>query len=129
MGRERAVVTSGPGGKVVLPDGPRYTGAGQITRRPEPAPPAVGMRRFGPPDLAHPYQLGRHGGARVAPAGLDNRARSRWYYKYDEGARSQRIMRRWIATLPPNRTAPALVAEWHSNRAEMGLSVDLGATR
>ena len=73
------------------------------------------------PDLTHPYQIGRHGGARKEPAGLSAGERREWLFRYDEGAATQKIIRAHIAGLSPTATAPPLVAEWHRNRRLMNL--------
>ena len=75
-------------------------------------------------DLTHPYQQGRHGATRRAPAGLTAAGRRDWFRRYDDGARSGQVMRRWIARLSPTCSAPELVAEWHRNRRLMGITSD-----
>ena len=38
-------------------------------------------------DHDHPFQIGRTGGDRTPPSGLDADGRAEWFRKYDNGAR------------------------------------------
>ena len=44
----------------------------------------------GAPDPDHPFQIGRTGGDRTPPPGLDADGRAEWFRKYDNGARYHR---------------------------------------
>ena len=89
------------------------------------APPQVGVANYGYPDrerllevLSHPYQQGRHGAPRKAPAGLSAAERRDWYRRYDEGRVSFDIFSSWTVR---GDGGDALVAEWKHNRAVLGL--------
>ena len=90
-------------------------------------PPLVTVANYGYPDdrerllevLAHPYQQGRHGAPRKAPAGLDAAERRDWYRRYDEGAVSFDIFSSWV---PRGDGGDALRVEWERNRAVLGLT-------
>ena len=89
-------------------------------------PPKVDVTVYGYPEnrerilavLTHPYQQGRHGASRKAPAGLTAAERRGWYYWYDQGKVSYDIFVSWT---PRGDSGDALLAEWNRNRALLGL--------
>ena len=78
---------------------------------------------FGPANLAHPYQLGRHGATRKPPAGLTAAGRRDWYRRFDDGTRSFDIFVDWERrTIEAGEEPHPLIMEWRAHRVTLGLA-------